>query len=347
MTVGRVPRLQIGQRADAVDARVRPEVDQHDVTAQRGERQRSHPGRVEPVLRAREFRCRTERFKSVRGRQQRRLAGVRRRRLDARARAFARRGAVRRHELLAVAVDLVQPPGDAARALERRGQVDVRDVLRDELVEVDVEVRQDRDRRQDHDRAERALQQRSPPGAAHAVEQPPAAERQREQHERRAERVGDRDRDRPAARGADRDHRGEDRARARRVDEAERAADEQSREEAVAARARAEARQARERRLDPIGDAGHEQRDAEREQHDDRDVAQRVRAEADAVDDLRDADDRHRERDRQSEHDAERPPSAADAAGRQQRREHGQHARRQGRAGAGEDGEADQDDHLL
>jgi hypothetical protein len=149
-------------------------------------------------------------------------------------------------------------------------------VLGDELVEVDVEVGRDRDGGDDHDRAERALQRRAAAGPANALEQAPPAEREREQHERRAERVGERDHDRFPARCADRDHGGEDRARARRVDEAERAADEHPRPEALAARARAEACEARQRCLDPLAEPRHEQRRAEHEQHDDRDVAQRV-----------------------------------------------------------------------
>ncbi len=154
-----------------------------------------------------------------------------------------------------VAADFVQVLGDRFRALERCREVDVGDVLRDELVEVDVEVGQDRDRREDHDHAERALEQRAAAGLANAVEQAPAAERQSEQHDGRAERVGDRDHDRFSAGRADRDDGREDRAGAGGVDEAERAADEQAGEEPVAARSRPEARQARERRLDPVGDA--------------------------------------------------------------------------------------------
>ena len=156
----------------------------------------------------------------------------------------------------------------------------------------------DRERREDHDHAERALQQRPATGAAHAVEQrrPPSVKRQ--QHEPGAERVGERDRHRAPAGGADRDHGREDRAGAGRVDEPERGADEQARAEAVPGRARTERGQAREPRLQPIADRRHEQHDARGEQHDHGDVAQRVRAEPDAADDLGDPDDRDGERDR-------------------------------------------------
>ena len=45
-----VQALEERERAHAVDARVGPEVDQHDVAAQPGERQRPVAGGVEPVL---------------------------------------------------------------------------------------------------------------------------------------------------------------------------------------------------------------------------------------------------------------------------------------------------------
>src|SRR5208282_4695200 len=76
LAVGRVPRLQVGQRAYAVDAGVGPEVDQHDPPAQPGERQRPAARRVEPVLGVREFRRRAEVGQFHRVRQQRRLARV-------------------------------------------------------------------------------------------------------------------------------------------------------------------------------------------------------------------------------------------------------------------------------
>src|ERR1019366_1229522 len=48
--IGGVQTLEERQRANAVDARVGPEVDQHNVSAQPRERQRSAAGRVEPAL---------------------------------------------------------------------------------------------------------------------------------------------------------------------------------------------------------------------------------------------------------------------------------------------------------
>ncbi len=183
------------------------------------------------------------------------------------------------------------------------------------------------------------------PGRPDAVEDTPAAEAEREQHGRRPDRVRERHRDRPTGRRAHRDDRGEDRPGARGVDEAERGADEQAGGEPVAPGARPVPRQAGERRLEARGDAREQQRDPEPGEHDDREHAQRVRAEPDAADDLGDPDDRDRERDRQAEDDAERPPSAARAGGREHRREHRQDARAEGRAGTGEEGEPEQEEH--
>src|SRR5438445_2257740 len=57
LRIARVPRLQVRQRAQAVDARVRPEVDEYDLAAQPPESQRR---RVEPVRDPLERRRRTE-----------------------------------------------------------------------------------------------------------------------------------------------------------------------------------------------------------------------------------------------------------------------------------------------
>ena len=58
------------------------------------------------------------------------------------------------------------------------------------------------------------------------------------------------------------------------------------------------------------GDQHHQ---PERDQHDDRDRPRRAAGQADALDELRERDDRDRERDRQPEHDPERTPPPADA----------------------------------
>ncbi len=136
-------------------------------------------------------------------------------------------------ELGFVAGDLVQAAFDRVGFLEAGGEVDVGDPFRDLLVEADVEVRDDRERREDHDHAERALQQRPATGPAHAVEQGATTERQPEQDDPGPERIGDRHRDRAPAGGADRDHGREDRAGAGGVDEPERGAHEQPRAKTV------------------------------------------------------------------------------------------------------------------
>ena len=225
MAVGGVPRLQIRERADAVDARISPEVDQHDAPAQPRERQRPVARRVEPVLRFGEFGGGAEVFESARVRQQLRLAGAARLRGCADARLV----------FGLVAGDLRQAALDGVRFLQRCGQVDFGDVLGDVLVEVDVQFGGDRDRGDHHDRAEHAPQRRAATRTAHAVEQLVAAERQRQQHDARAERVGDRHRDRAPGRRADGDDGRQDRTGAGCVYEPERGSDEQARGEPVPA----------------------------------------------------------------------------------------------------------------
>ena len=129
----RVPGLEVGERADAVDAGVGPEVDQHDVAAQPGERQRPVARRVEPVLGAGE------------GRRGAQLRQVRRR--HARE-AGALRDAARTSDLVPAHVG--EPRLDRVRVVQEGGDVDVRDVLRDPLVEPHVEHRREHDRRGDH-----------------------------------------------------------------------------------------------------------------------------------------------------------------------------------------------------
>ena len=51
VAIGRVPGLEVGERAQAVDARVRPEVDEHDAPAKVGESERLVASRVDPAPR--------------------------------------------------------------------------------------------------------------------------------------------------------------------------------------------------------------------------------------------------------------------------------------------------------
>ena len=116
------------------------------------------------------------------------------------------------------------------RVDQPRGQV-----VGDGRLEAHVEVRRHGDAGEDEDDRQRALQARAAPGGAHALDERAAAERQREQDERGAQREREADGDRARRARADRDDGGEDRPRARRVDEAQRGADEQARGESVAA----------------------------------------------------------------------------------------------------------------
>ena len=167
VAVAPVPRHQVGQRADAVDAGVGPEVDQHDAPAQR--RAASAASRVEPALVAGEVRapgrspCRPLRRRRSR----------RRRSCDGR-RSFASRSvtAVRRLERL-------------RRVHERGGQV-----VGDRRLEAHVELERHRHRGQHHHARRARGCSAGPRGATRRPGAP--GERQHEQHDRRAERVGER-----------------------------------------------------------------------------------------------------------------------------------------------------------
>ena len=136
VAVALVPGPQVRQRADAVDARVGPEVDQHDLPAQLAQRERR---RVEPARDARELR---------------RLAELRQ---PARRRREARRAAQVGQLLL-----------DRVRALERAGRVDEhgRQVVGDRGLEAQVGVDEDGERGEHHHRAHDALERRAADAAA-------------------------------------------------------------------------------------------------------------------------------------------------------------------------------------
>ena len=154
------------------------------------------------------------------------------------------------------------------------------------------------------------------PARAHAVEHRAPAEREREQHDRGAERVGDRDRDASSRRGADRDDGGEDRAGARRVDEAQRARRRSRPDQKPSPAGCGPKRASRDSGASIRSPSrGTSSADAEHGQHDHRRASRSGRvAEADAVD--------HRASptivtvnvDRQPEHDAQRPPPPAGGA---------------------------------
>ena len=208
-----VPCAQVAERAQAVDARVGPEVDQHHAAAQRAQARRRARRRVEPARDPGEL-----------GRR----PGV----LEQRVAVAARRGARPRR-------DGAHPRERAphrGRLLELAGRVDHDggQVVGDRGLEVAVEPGGEHHRDAHHQHAERLLQ---PPGVrADPARQRASQRHHRQQRDRRAGAVGEAEQQPLRRHGcADRDDGGEDRPRARRVDEAERGADQQPGAEAVAA----------------------------------------------------------------------------------------------------------------
>ena len=176
------PRLEVGQRAQAVDAGVGPEVDEHDLAAQGPEAQRLAAGRVEPALVAREVRS---------GAQARQA-----RPLDALAPGGRDREARR-------AAQVVEPAGDGVRGLEPARRVDEPrgQVVGDGRLEAHVEVRRHGHAGEDEDGGQRALQARPAPRGAHAPGEGAPAERQRQEDERGAQREREADGHRARRRG--------------------------------------------------------------------------------------------------------------------------------------------------
>jgi hypothetical protein len=143
----------------------------------------------------------------------------------------------------------------------------------------------------------------------------------------------------------DRDDRRQDRARARRVDEAQRGADEQTGGKAVAAGARAQAREPRQRRLRARGQRRDRDHDAEADEHDDGQGPRQPRPQSHAVDDARQPDDRHGEGGRQAQRDAHRTAASAGEPGAQQGRQDRQDAGAERRARSGDQREEHQKRH--
>ena len=233
---GLVPRHQVRQRADAVDAGVGPEVDQHDAPAQRGERERLG---VEPLLRAREVRRRAV-VAAAAPRGSRACRPPRRGR-SATAGAAWPAASETAFEVSSDFVGLTTAAGRwlAIAVWKRTSSWNA----------IATAV-------SDHHRAERALQRRPAARAADPVgDRARPASASTSSTTARAERVGQADGDGPPGRRADGDHRGEDRARARRVDEAERARRRGCPDQKpLPAAARPEARQPAERRLQPVAE---------------------------------------------------------------------------------------------
>ena len=311
LAVAVVPRPQIGQRPQAVDARVGPEVDQHDLSAQVAQGQRL---RVEPARDSGELRGRAAVRQPGPGGGEARLAA-----------------------------HLREPSLDGVRALQRAGRVDDQpgQLVGDLRLEANVGFHVHRHRGRHHHGAHGGLQ----PRTAHAPQQPAAAEGDHQQRRGGAGRVADREGDRRTRRGAHRDHRGEDRARAGRVDKAERGADPEAGHEPVPGRSWAEASQTRQGALDPRRRRRDDQQEAEGEQEQHGERAKRVLAETDTGQQLRQPRHGESEAQRQPEDDTERTPATAARARRQDRRQDRQHARRHRRAGSGDRREDHQQRH--
>ena len=214
LAVAAVPRLQVRERADAVDARVGPEVHEHGVPAQVVERERSPARRVEPRLRPREV-------GSVAEHRQRRPRGVwpcPPVRLAVPAQV--RKARLRRAALL----ELLR------RVHEEGGQV-----VGDGGLEAQVVLAQHEQGHQHHHRARGELEAGALPGDP--ASEPPAADHQHVQHHRRADAIRERHGEpsrRERLRRGHRDHPGEDRPGARRVHEPEAQPEHETRSEALA-----------------------------------------------------------------------------------------------------------------
>ena len=168
VVVSLVPGLHVGERSLAVDARVGPEVHQHDLPAQALQRQRLAALRVEPCGDARELRRGPALGESLG------IAG--------RGVAFARGERAVVGFGVAQLVELVEGervPFDVV--LERVG------VARDELLHAAGEIEAQGDAHHDEQRAAyRAQMTRAPGEAAVAFDQPVPGQRDAEQGHRRA-----------------------------------------------------------------------------------------------------------------------------------------------------------------
>ena len=266
LAVLRVPGGQVGQRAQAVDAAVGPEVDQDDAAAQRAQRQRPVAGGVEPALGCRRIpeRCRAP-------------AGW----LPVRRRLWLRRGRGRPADAVrGFAADAFERRLRRGRVLEAFGRVDQEAGQGggDRVLELDVVVAPHRQRDDDHHRAHRDLQAAA--AAGERRDQPPPAQHQEVEDDGGADPVAERHREAAAGerlRGGDDDHTRQNRPSAGRVDDAEAGADRCPRPKAVpAAGDSGPTGKATQPCLDPVGERRNHQRHPKDEQHHDRQLAQQV-----------------------------------------------------------------------
>ncbi len=255
----------------------------------------------------------------------------------------------RRDDRRAVLAHGGQVGRDRLALLEVAGRVDedTWQVAGDRGLEADVQVRGHRDGDEHHHGAHRHLH--PPADGVQALGEPPAAEQQQVEDDRGADRVREGDGEAPGRevlRRRDDDHTGEDRPRARGVDQAEAGADDQSRAEAVSSESGRPGRQAACERLDPVADRRDQQREPEDEEDGDRQVAREPIRQPEGVDHV---DQRHRgegEGESKPGDDPERPAPVAGDASRKDRGQDRQHARGQRRARPGDEREEHQQCHL-
>ncbi len=313
--VGVVPGTEVGQRAQAVDAGVRPEVDQHHLAAQAGDGERVAFGRVEPARDAGELRRCAEVAQAL-------VAGGR-----------------------------VLPPGQPVEpAVGRRAALDP---LLERLgvaghggLEAAVGAERDRERRHaDHGAEHPSNAERMGPHRAHA-DRPAPARGDEEHRHGRSERVREREHDDVQSEVAARRHDGDgckDGSGAGHKDEPECGAEQQSAAE-VAGRPAAQAYQ---RPLEPLPQPWEEERGGDDEEQDQREVAEEVLRQPERVEQP-DAGQREGGEARdQAGDDCVRPPPPARGAAREQDRQHRQDARRQRRDQPCGKADCDQDEHGL
>jgi hypothetical protein len=327
--VARVPRLQVRQRAQAVDARVRPEVDQDDAAAQAGDRQRTPAGRVEPRDDAVEVGRRPEDGQAGRG-------GPDDGRLGEPWRAD----------------EAVELPLHRVRALER---ADAGREARRRRREPGRDVGQEEQRGAGEHEPERLTEPwRAGAERGQPLERALPAEGEQQHRHGRAERVrgghGD-EAGGDALAGGERRDRAEHRTGARRPHEAEADAEQEAAADAVRSQRReppgGAARERPERPSRELAEPRPDHREADqRDQHDGR-VEEQVLRQPEGALEARGGEREDRERDREAERDPDRAATAAARAARQDDGQHRQDARCEHRRRAGDQAHGDQPEHVA
>ena len=304
-----VPLAQIRKRAQAVDARVRPEVDQDHAPAQVGERLGAG---VEPARDAAELRGRAVVLEHA-------LAAPG---------CLGRAGAGQLTQLALCSRRALEP------VLQRLG------VAGNPGLEVLVDPERHRERGGADEHACRATD--GDRVRAEGSRGPLAGERDREHGQGRAGRVGQREQhafEADLAVGGDHADGGEHGSRAGDEDEPEAGAE----EEAAAEVARAAACERLQRAGDELAHLRHEQRQRDEEEERDREVPQQVLRQSEPVEQPGREEREDGEADDDARDDRERPPPGR--AAREHDRQHRQDAGRERRDDPGDEADREQDQH--